>query len=135
MLHRGKYAIEGPSPESARRKFSWGGLIGFDREFTRGDKIISASVFVWGMFWFAVFSVMTILYLFNPWSMSVWTTYWHLYAIVIPIFVGVVTTIWFTWGGTRDLLRLFRDLKSVKRDSLDDGSVVNHHNLNEEKLG
>lgn len=135
MLHRGKYAIEGPSPESARRKFSWGGLIGFDREFTRGDKIISASVFIWGMFWFAVFSVMTIFYLINPWSMSVWTTYWHLYAIVIPIFVGVVTTIWFTWGGTRDLLRLFRDLKSVKRDSLDDGSVVNHHNLDEEKLG
>ena len=133
MLHRGKYAVEGPSPESAQRKWNWGGLIGFDREFTRGDKIISGSLFAWSMFWFSVFAVMTVLYLISPWPLSVWSTYWHLYAIIIPVFVGVVTTIWFTWGGTRDLIRLFRDLPNVKRNALDDGSVVNHHNLGEEK--
>lgn len=134
MLHRGKYAIEGASPETARRRFSWGAIMGFDREFTRGDKITSASVFIWGMFWFLVFVVMTIAYLIHPWSLGTWAAYWHIYAIVIPVFVGVVTTIWFTWGGTRDLLRLFRDLPNVKRDALDDGSVVNHHNLGEKKM-
>jgi len=133
MLHRGQYAVEQPSPETARRKWQWGAVIGFDREFTRGDKIISGSLFAWSMFWFAVFAVMTVLYLITPWPASAWSTYWHLYAIIIPIFVGVVTTIWFTWGGTRDLLRLFRDLPNVKRNALDDGSVVNHHNLDEEK--
>lgn len=133
MLHRGEYAVEGPSPESARRKWNWGAVLGFDREFTRGDKIISGSLFAWGMFWFAIFVVMTALYLFRPWPVGVWATYWHLYAIIIPIFVGVVTTIWFTWGGTRDLIRLFQDLPNVKRNALDDGSVVNHHNLDEEK--
>jgi hypothetical protein len=30
-------------------------------------------------------------------------------------------------------MRLFRDLPNVKRNALDDGSVVNHHNLDEEK--
>lgn len=131
MLHRGKYAVEGPSPETARRRFSWGGILGFDREFTRGDKIISASLFAWSMLWFLVFVVMSISYLVNPWPLSVWSEYWHLYAILIPVFVGVVTTIWFTWGGSRDLFRLFRDLPNVKRSALDDGSVANHRNLDE----
>ena len=133
MLHRGKYTVGETSPESTPRKWNWGAVIGFDREFTQGDKIISGSLFCWSLSWFVVFVVMTILYLFRPWPLSVWATYWHFYAILIPIFVGVVTTIWFTWGGTRDLIRLFRDLPHVKRNSLDDGSVVNHHNLDEEK--
>jgi len=131
MLHRGQYAIEGPSPESARRKWNWGAVIGFDAEFTRGDKIISGSLFAWGLFWFAIFVVMTLWYLISPWPLAVWATYWHLYAIVIPIFIGVITTIWFTWGGTRDLIRLFRELPNVKRNVLDDGSVINHQNLDE----
>jgi len=131
MLHRGQYAVEAPSPESARRKWNWGAVIGFDREFTWGDKIISGSLFAWGMFWFLVFAAMSLLYLLHPWPLSVWATYWHYYAIVIPVFVGVVTTVWFTLGGTRDLIRLFRDLPNVKRNTMDDGTVVNHHNLGE----
>lgn len=134
MLHRGKYSVEGPSPASAvRRKWSWGALIGIDREFTRGDKIISASLFVWSMFWFSIMVVMSFMYLVRPWSLSVWSTYWHYYAILIPVLVGVVTTVWFTWGGTRDLLQLFRDLRNVKRDERDDGTVLDHHNLDDEK--
>jgi SSS family solute:Na+ symporter len=45
--------------------------------------------------------------------------------------IGVVTSVWFTWGGVRDLRRLFRSLRSVKRDALDDGTVVNRRNLGE----
>jgi hypothetical protein len=51
--------------------------------------------------------------------------------IVVPLLVGIVTTVWFTWGGTRDLIHLFRALPHVKRDARDDGTVVNHHNLDE----
>lgn len=133
MLHRGQYSVEGPSPASTRRKWTWGSIIGFDQEFTRGDKIVSGSLFAWGLFWFLVFVVMSVLYLIRPWPLSVWATYWHFYAILIPIFVGVVTTVWFTWGGTRDLFRFFRDLPNVKRDALDDGSVLNHHNSDDER--
>ena len=53
MLHRGQYALESSpdkSPPTARRRFSWGGILGFDRDFTLGDKIISSSVFIWSLF-------------------------------------------------------------------------------------
>ena len=131
MLHRGKYAIEGASPESSKRKWTWGSIMGFDREFTLGDKIISGSMFCWSLFWFAIFAVMTLWYLVRPWPLSVWISYWHISAIWIPLFIGIVTTIWFTWGGTRDLIRLFRVLPTVKRDARDDGIVVGHRNLDE----
>jgi SSS family solute:Na+ symporter len=132
MLHRGKYAIEGDvSPASSSRKLHWGAVLGFDSEFTRGDKVIAGSLFCWNMFWFLVFAVMTLWYLINPWPLNVWVAYWHIYSIVLPLLLGVVTTIWLTWGGTRDLLRLFKTLGNLKRNPLDDGSVVNHHNLGE----
>ena len=134
MLHRGKFSLEGASSETAKRKFTWGSLMGFDREFTIGDKLISASMFCWSMFWFAVFAVMTLWYLVRPWPLSVWSTYWHINQIVVPLLVGIVTTIWFTWGGTRDLIRLFRILPTVKRDARDDGTVVGHRNLDEVEL-
>lgn len=131
MLHRGQYAINGDSPASNRRTWTWGSLMGFDREFTLGDKIISGSVFVWSMFWFAVFVVMTLWYLLHPWPLGVWSTYWYINSILMPLLIGVVTTVWFTWGGARDLIRLFRDLPNISRNPLDDGSVVDHHNLGE----
>jgi hypothetical protein len=37
--------------------------------------------------------------------------------------VSVVTTIWFTWGGVRDLRRLFVRLRAVAADRTDDGTV------------
>ncbi len=134
MLHRGKYAIEGASPESARRKWTWGSIMGFDREFTLGDKVISGSVFVWNMFWFVVFVVMTLWYLIRPWPLQVWSTYWHINQVVVPLLVGIAITIWFTWGALRDLRRLFVSLRTVRRNALDDGTVVGHHNLGEPDL-
>ncbi len=134
MLHRGRYAVE-PKPGDplapARKRFSWGAILGFDQEFTLGDKWISGSVFVWSMFWFAVFAVGCVWYLWRPWSLVTWGRYWYLTAIILPFVVGVITTIWLTWGGVQDLRRLFRDLRTAKRSALDDGMVINHHNLDE----
>jgi hypothetical protein len=45
---------------------------------------------------------------------------------------GRDTTVWFIWGGIRDLRRLFKSLKTVNRSDLDDGMVVAHHNLDEQ---
>jgi solute:Na+ symporter, SSS family len=128
MLHRGKYAVE-TTPAAApalRRKFSLGTLIGIDREFTRGDKIISISVFGWSMFWFGVWLVCTIWNLISPWPLGWWSKYWHVASILMPVTVGVVTTVWFTWGGTHDLLKLFKSLRAAKLNTLDDGRVVGH---------
>jgi hypothetical protein len=44
--------------------------------------------------------------------------------IILPLIVGGTTTIWFGWGGGRDLVRLFRRLGKTGRDSDDDGEIV-----------
>jgi SSS family solute:Na+ symporter len=134
MLHRGRYAIGAKPTDSVlpvRRKFTWGAILGFDAEFTRGDKLISISVFAWSMFWFLVFVVGSIWYLWRPWSLETWGRYWFINSILLPMVVGVITSVWLTWGGVRDLRRLFRDLRACKPNALDDGMVVNHHNLDE----
>jgi SSS family solute:Na+ symporter len=134
MLHRGRYAVEARPVDvagPARRRFSWGSLLGFDAEFSTGDKLISIGVFAWSMFWFLVFAVGCVWYLWRPWSLESWGRYWFVYAVFLPLLVGAITTIWLTWGGVRDLRRLFRDLRTCERNTLDDGMVVNHHNLDE----
>lgn len=54
-----------------------------------------------------------------------------MYAVFLPLMVGAITTVWLTRGGVRDLRRLFRDRRTCERNTLDDGMVVNHHNLDE----
>ena len=37
--------------------------------------------------------------------------------------IAAVAAVWFTCGGLRDLVRLFRDLKNAVPDEADDGTV------------
>lgn len=131
MLHRGLYAVEGDAAVNIKRRWTWGSLIGIDSEFTRGDKIIAGGLFGWSMFWFVAFVVMTVWYILRPWPQQVWSSYWHLTVIILPLLVGTVTTLWLTWGGVRDLLRLFKALPNVRRSALDDGSVAESQNRDE----
>ena len=73
----------------------------------------------------------SVWYLWRPFSLKIWGDYWYIYAIILPFVIGIITTTWFTWGGIRDLRRLFRNLRTVKRSHLDDGMVVDHRNLDE----
>jgi SSS family solute:Na+ symporter len=126
MLHRGKYALSDDKIKTEfAKRWTWGSIIGIDRNFTAGDKAISVSVFSWTMFWWVVFVIITIWNMFSPWPISWWGTYWHYYAIIIPLIVGVITTVWFVCGGIHDLRELYRDLKVYKSDVHDDGTVSN----------
>ena len=126
MLHRGEYALADDKVKTEfAKRWTWGSIIGIDRNFTTGDKAISVSVFSWTMFWWVVFVIVTIWNIFSPWPISWWGTYWHYYAIIIPLIVGVITTVWFVCGGIHDLRVLYRDLKVYKSDSHDDGTVSN----------
>jgi SSS family solute:Na+ symporter len=134
MLHRGIYAkdpvgaADGGAPPTG---FRWGKLIGIDENFTRSDKAISISVFSWKIFWFVAGFAMLAWNLLNRWPLKWWSWYWFVSSVIIPLLLAAVTTIWFTWGGVRDLRRLFASLKTVNRNALDDGTVVNHHNLDD----
>ena len=58
-----------------------------------------------------------------------WPAHWWIYrqwlvSIAIGACIGIVSTVWFTIGGTRDLIRLFKRLdQRVEIDKNDDGTV------------
>jgi SSS family solute:Na+ symporter len=125
MLHRGKYAVaEDNVKVEFEKRWRWSSIIGIDKNFTKGDKAISGSVFGWTMFWWVVFIIITIWNLINPWPVEWWGTYWHYYAIIIPLIVAFVSTIWFLCGGIHDLHKLYTDLKTYKSNKMDDGTVI-----------
>ncbi len=66
-----------------------------------------------------------------PWSNESWTSYCHFTGISLPVFFAVVTAIWFTWGGLKDMRALFQRLRHQKINVLDDGTVVGSTNLDE----
>lgn len=137
MLHRGKYAkltraVGDHSAGHPNKRRRWPErLVGIDENFTRGDKFIAWGLLGWGMTWFSVFIVGTLWNLLSPWPIETWKQFWHIVGIGIPVFMSLVTAIWFTWGGSRDIFRLFSLLKAQQINDLDDGTVVGHHNLDE----
>ena len=60
------------------------------------------------------------------WSNEAWFLWWEYITVGQGLLYGVVTTVWFTWGGLRDLRRLFRHLKNNQStsDDNDDGRIV-----------
>ena len=139
MLHRGQYAaikpLVGEAVKPVRGRNVWlGKLIGFDQEFTLGDKWLAGSLFGWSVLWFLVFAIGSIWNFLAPWPVSVWSTFWHVVAIGLPIFFCLVTAVWFTWGGLRDMRAFFGRLRQEKVNPLDDGTVVDHQNLDEHVL-
>ena len=80
-----------------------------------------ASIMIFGTLW----------NLIQPWPIWVWSDFWHVTAILIPVTMAVITGVWFTWGGIIDSIDLFRRLHLQKVNPLDSGFVVNHQNLDE----
>ena len=132
MLHRGEYAtlkkIAGEEVVQHAKPNFFSRAIGIDKDFSLGDKIIAIGLFVWMFSWLAVFFVGTVWNFASPWSLATWFAYWHVTAIGIPVAITVVTSVWFMWGGTRDIFRLFRRLKRERANPLDDGTVIGHTN-------
>ena len=133
MLHRGIYAVEAEKQfeTKSKTKVTWGRLIGLDEHFTFGDKLLAGGLFSWSMLWFGVFVVGTTWNLIAPWPIAVWSRFWFVVGIGIPVFFACVTAVWFSWGGIRDMRLFFRRLRAERVDARDNGMVVNHHNLGE----
>lgn len=134
MLHRGVYALESEKKFETRSdtRVRWGKLIGFDEHFTFGDKLVAGGLFGWSMIWFTVFVVGNLWNMISPWPIGTWSSFWFVVGIGIPIAFALITAVWFTWGGVRDMRLFFRRLKEERIDVLDNGMVVDHHNLSED---
>ena len=87
----------------------------------------------WTVGWFSVFIFATIYNLTHDVSDDTWATFWWV-KVIITVVLGVGTTIWFLFGGVRDIRALFHTLATMKRDHRDDGRVVDHHNVADEPL-
>jgi SSS family solute:Na+ symporter len=135
MLHRGQYAIsaEAQKPQRLRERFTLKNVFRFDENFTLGDKIISSGIFWWAMV-LAALNLFVAIYtlLYHHLTVSWWANYWLIIAIVVPFGVSLITLVWFTIGGVKDIRSFFVALKSVRHDARDDGRVVAHHNLSDE---
>jgi hypothetical protein len=129
LFHRGKYRREGQ--EVVAEKFSWKTLykffIGIDSQYTKGDKILAWSVFIWSFGWgFGSFIVLIIWNKISPWPANWWANWFFFCNFVLGSIIGVISTVWFTIGGTWDLGRLFKRLREKDFNVLDDGRVIGH---------
>ena len=135
MLHRGKYAIASDDDRVVPliKGFRWGKLIGIDEHYSRSDKIIATGTFFY-MLILKCISISILLWwlFFGAQSDDWWFTFTIVTGIWIPIIVAVITTVWLTIGTVRDLIDLFRTLRTVGRNDADDGTVRNHQNVGEE---
>jgi SSS family solute:Na+ symporter len=60
-----------------------------------------------------------------------WLYYWRKYFFV-HLFMSLFTIVWFTLGGLMDIKRMIGTLRTMKRNSLDDGFVGNRGNGSKE---
>ena len=132
MLHRGKYDIDGEHEKSRWTPGKFWKILGLNEEFTRCDRIIFFASFAWTLIWFIVFIVLTLMHFagvswFSAWQ---WMRMWQIY-LLITIFIGIGTTVWFFVGGIIDVRQLFIDLAKDDRNMADDGSVVDGRNAGE----
>ena len=139
LLHRGEYADELRQADDSKVSHQGvpaGGalaclkrllsrLVGIDEEYTRGDKVLAWSVFIYSIIYQLGLTFLAVL-LWNvasPWPSEWWGKYYYVTSLIIPMLIGCVSTVWFFWGGIRDGIRLFRDLDARVRDDHDNGMV------------
>ena len=133
MLHRGIYNTDGEKKihEKWTLRNAFSKLIGITPEYTRGDRCIAWSVFLYSIvykFLLAFIGVM-IWNHFSPWKPEWWGKYFLITTLVIPGIAAFFSTFWFGIGGAIDLFRLFRDLEKRVADPLDNGWVEGHVSL------
>lgn len=121
LLHRGDYAIEqdkGKTGEVSR----WRARLGITADFTRGDRLIYLLKIGWTSFWFGAFIIGTTWALLFGIPTTAWANWWA-FTVGVGMVVGLITVVWFFWGGVRDLRDLLHTLKTKVRDADDNGMV------------
>ncbi len=144
MLHRGVYQRaedrrqEVTRPEDKRWSYRWlvTQLIGIDDQYTRGDRWLAWSVFIYSFVWGFGFCFLGVI-LWNavdPWGNNGWSNWFYFNNFLLAGAIGLVSTVWFLIGGTMDLRRLFVDLAAKKTNVLDDGRVIGHVSADDVEL-
>jgi SSS family solute:Na+ symporter len=132
LLHRGRYARKSDQGDSepVKPRKTWKEMFKMGKEFKLDDKIIYmlAYTFILGSIALLILGTLYAL-VFKP-SKEAWLTFWEWYTIILIVFNSGLVLLLIV-GGFKDLKRLFRTLGTAKRDARDDGTVVDHRNLDE----
>ena len=123
LLNRGKYAISGEVEIINDIPDRGWKMLGIGKEFTKTDKLIYVVNYLWTGIWTLTFIIGTIYNLSHDVSNDAWMTFWKYY-LVIQIGMALISIVWFTWGGYRDLRVMLKKLKYDERDHSDDGWVT-----------
>ena len=134
MLHRGKYGLG----EQRNLKLEWNmksifkNIIGITPEYTKGDRAIAYSVFIYSFIYgFCIMFLGVVIWnYFSPWKLEYWSWYFIFGNFIVAGLISVVSTLWFGIGGVMGLFELFRDLKArTNFNDLDDGRVEGEMSL------
>ncbi len=122
MLHRGKYAVADDQVKANHvDERSWiARKFGITHEFSKFDKTAYFLVILYMVIVVATVVIFTIYNTTHDVSNDTWKIMWT-YFLGFMVVVGISTGIWFALGGTRDALRLVKDLKQINVDDSDDG--------------
>ena len=123
LLHRKE-----KTEEEKKRKKTFKQLIGITDEFTSFDKFIYYFKIGWSFFWVFAFIVGTVWGVLGMKGIVPATTddgwaKWWFFMIMVSLTVGIISVLWFLWGGYHDLKDLIRILRQDERDQTDDGWV------------
>ena len=123
LLNRGKYAIEGETKViSETTELGWKIFL-MGKEFTRTDRLIYILNYAWTGIWTLVFIIGTVYNISNEVSDASWMAFWKKY-IYIQAIIALITIVWFSIGGFKDLRVMMSKLKTDYRDHGDDGWVA-----------
>ena len=127
LLNRGEFAIKGEKTiVNENEQIGWKIFLMGD-EFTKGDKFLYILNYIWTGVWTLVFIIGTIYNLSNNVSNQTWMLYWRYY-IYVHVMMSLITMVWFSIGGFRDLKVMMKRLRNDVRDHGDDGWVSKKNN-------
>ena len=133
MLHRGKYNLDHLNQEKSawNLKTVFGKLIGITPEYSFWDQVVAYSIFGYSIVYqfIGTFVAIVIWNLFQKWPLEWWSGYFLVTSLVVPGIITVIVTFWFGIGSVKDMIQLFRDLKTRKINFLDDGRVEGNMSL------
>ena len=124
LLNKGEYTIKSEKEVVNVSSNIGSKIFLMGEEFTKTDKLIYIINYVWTGLWTLVFIIGTTHNLNNDVSDFSWMSYWKYY-IFVHIGFSLITIVWFTIGGFKDLKSMMNRLKTAKRDHQDDGWVQN----------
>jgi SSS family solute:Na+ symporter len=123
LLHRGAYAVAGETSTTYAQAETWLEKLGFSKEFTGADRVVTYITVGWPLAWTVIFLVGTAYCLISDVPATSWLTYWHGWTWFI-LACSIAVTIWFAIGGAKDLRYLYSRLKTYADNPQDNGRVT-----------